>query len=75
MDLIDKSPLKIDQFEMLIFNLASSENCPCSYTELWNCTITDLFNIRQMVFIRDALDHARHKDQKAQAEANKPKGR
>jgi len=70
--LAERHPVEVDQFEMLVFYLGGSENCPYTCTELWDMTIEDLLRTRSLVFYRDALTFAQRKDKEA-AKSLKPK--
>ena len=62
MDRLQETPPDLDEFDILIFTMACSKNCPYSADELWNKTFPELSKIRDWVHLQDALNYARHKD-------------
>lgn len=68
----EKNP-QFNHFEMLIFRLANSKNCPYKASELWRMSVERLFSIRELVFVHDALDYAVNKDQQDEVDRSRNK--
>jgi len=65
---IEDYPPSLDQYEILINSLATSEHCPYRAIELWDMTIDEVMREKEWVDIKYSAEYARYLDEIAKTD-------